>query len=286
MKLRISLVAAALLFLNTSIFAQSVKGYSLSKGKTFTVSSEINQDIEQIMLGQTMKTTQKISTVDVYEVVAVTDLGYRLKITGLSRKLDLVSPQGNASMDSELEGDDHLALRALSGKSYFVDINRQGKVLGMEGLEEMHTAIRNDLKGTALEFSAGQLISPLNQPTLTTTFESQFYIYPPDGIDQLTKKEEIVVNNLPISVDLTYSWSDDNTIVAKGNLSLKGDINIGGIAMVAVMEGEQAGTHNINAVSGLSTSIETEQILNGELQVQGTSVPMKIKSKVVVTIAQ
>ena len=284
MKRRMYIAVLALLLASTHLFAQAPTRYTLSEGDTFTATSVVDQNIEQSLFGQTMTTTQNIISVDIYEVVAVTAQGYRLKTTGISRKLDTTSPQGTISMDSEKEGDDNLAFRALSGKTYFIDMDHTGKVISMDGVTELKDAVRAELAGTALESVAESLLDAYSETTLFNSFEGLFHIYPEAGNTSLNRQEEMVINNLPIFMDISFKPEGANSIVADGTLTMLGDINVGGVPMTADMKGTQTSTFSINAANGMSTKIETIQDMEGELQVQGTSVPMTLKTKVTVTI--
>ena len=115
--------------------AQSQDRYRFKVGDQFKVTSEVKQEIEQTTLGQTIETTQNITTVDQYEVVKASDNEFLLKTTGLSRSLYTETGGGSVSFDSDMEGDEHLAFRAMTNKTYYVRINQYGRFLGFEGMD-------------------------------------------------------------------------------------------------------------------------------------------------------
>lgn len=274
------------LLLSAGAFAQTgPTEYNLKSGDQFKVAVTIKQNIDQTMLGQVMKTTQTINTVDLYEVVSVTEASYLLKTTGLSRSLLTETPQGSVSIDSDLDGDDHLAFRALTGKSYYAEMNKYGRLLRFSGLEELKKAVEDDLEGTMLQGSADQLMLAFDPETLGTAFDGQFYIYQEPG-KSWNRDSEMVVNNLPISVSYDFSRSATNEITAKGAMVLTGEIEAMGQTVTAEMTGDQTSIFKLDPVTGLSKSIRTTQDMDGALEVQDISVPMVLKTIVEVVITR
>ncbi|OEK03616.1 hypothetical protein BFP97_19770 [Roseivirga sp. 4D4] len=285
MKFKKEILALLGLFVALNLSAQKPTEYKLNKGDQFRVSVVVKQDIEQNMFGQNMTTTQEITTIDLYEVVDTNNDGFLFKTTGLSRTLLSKTPQGSMSMDSDLDGDEHLAFRALSGKSYYIWMNKYGKVLSIEGLDELGEAVKKDLTGTVLESSADQLLTSFDAKTLTTSFDGQFYIYKEPG-KQWDREANMVVNNLPISVTYAFSYSGDAEITSEGDMILSGEFETMGQQMTAEMIGTQKSVFSLDAQTGMSKSIKTIQELEGELSIQGTSVPMSLKTEVTVEITK
>jgi|GEM_PF-3018662 len=283
MKFKKEILALLSLLVTLNLSAQRPTEYKLSKGDQFKVSVVVKQDIQQDMFGQTMATTQEITTVDLYEVVDTDSDGFLLKTTGLSRTLLTESAQGSMSMDSDLDGDEHLAFRALSGKSYYVRMNKYGKALSIEGLDELGEAVKKDLAGTVLEASADQLLTSFDAKTLITSFDGQFYIYKEPG-KPWDREASMVVNNLPINITYGFSYSADTEITASGDMVLSGDFETMGQPMSAEMIGTQKSVFSLDPQTGMSTAIKTIQDMEGELNVQGTSVPMRLKTEVAVKI--
>ncbi|MBO3700021.1 DUF6263 family protein [Roseivirga sp. E12] len=283
MRLKREFLALVGLLITLNISAQKPTEYKLQKGDQFKVSVVVKQDIEQNMFGQTVTTTQEITSTDLYEVVEANSDEYLLKTTGLSRTLLTESPQGSMSMDSDLEGDEHLAFRALSGKSYYIRMNKYGKVMSIEGLDELSTAVKNDLEGTVLEGSADQLLTAYDVKTLTSAFDGQFYIYK-EPRKRWNRETNMVVNNLPINITYDFSYSGDSEITAEGDMTLSGDFETMGQQMSAEMAGNQKSVFSLDSQTGLSTDISTVQKMEGSLSIQDTSIPMSFTTEVTVRI--
>jgi len=267
------------------LHAQRPSRYNLRVGDQFKVTASVEQDITQTMFGQKVETEQNITTIDLYEVISVSDEGYLMKTTGLSRNLKMSSAQGEVSIDSDLGGDEHLAFRALTNKSYYVEMNWYGRFLRFQGIDEMKEEIRKELLGTLLEENTDDLMAGIEEETLSNAFNGQFYIYPEPG-KSLDREATMVVNNLPVTIAYNFSWVDDGTISATGDMSLSGDFEVMGQQMTAAMEGIQTSLFKIDAETGLAMTIETEQDLDGSLEFQDISIPMTIKTMVEVTVSK
>lgn len=285
MKFKKEIIALFGLFIALNLSAQKPTDYKLKKGDQFRVSVVVKQDIEQDMFGQTTTTIQEITTVDLYEVVDVNGDGFLFKTTGLSRTLLTKGPQGTMSMDSALDGDDHLAFSVFNGKSYYVRMNKYGRTLSIEGLDKFGEAVKKDLAGTVLEGSADQLLSAYDVKTLTNSFDGQFYIYKEPG-KEWDREANMVFNNLPISVTYGFSYSGDSEITANGDMILSGEFETMGQEMSAEMIGTQKSVFSINASTGMSKSIKTVQDMEGQLEIQSMSVPMRLKTEIDVKITR
>ncbi len=282
MNFRSIITLTIFLVLSTSLSGQ--KRYNLKVGDQFKVRATVKQDIEQTMLGQLMTTEQTIVTVDLYEVVEADSKGYLLRTTGLSRSLLTENAQGSVTMDSDLEGDDHLAFRALTNKSYYVRMSPYGKFIGLEGVDKLKDEVRKDLEGTLLENSVDELMSAYNSETLGTAFDGQFYIYPEPG-KPWSRSAQMTVNNLPVNTSLDFSRPSRGEIRASGVMAISGEFEVMGQVMSADMSGDQSSVFTLDKKTGLAKTISTIQQMEGSLDVQDISVPMTLKTKVTVEVS-
>ncbi len=274
-----------LLSVALQLTAQGPQSYTFKVGDQFRVTAEVNQDIIQTMLGQEMETKQTITTVDFYEVVAVTNEGYKMRTTGLSRSLYTEAGGGSVAIDSEKEGDDNLAFRVLTGKSYYVVMNRYGRLLRFEGMDDFNNAVKSDLAGTILEDQADALLTAFEEKPLKTAFNGQFYIYKEPGKDW-GRSVDTEINQLPISVDYTFSRVDAQTIKATGPMVMVGEMEIMGNQMTADMSGDQTTFFKVDSSTGLPSTINTLQSMTGSLEVSDLTVPMTLKTEVSVKITK
>lgn len=281
MNYRKTLLLTLLITLTIGLFGQS--RYNLKVGDQFKVTATVKQDVDQTMLGQVITIEQTITTVDLYEVTEADNSGYLFRTTGLSRSLNTENAQGSVTMDSDLNGDEHLAFRVLTNKSYYVRMNPYGKCMGFEGMEKFRDDVREDLKGTVLEGSTDDLMMAFDDKTLKTAFDGQFFIYQEPG-ETWHRSAEMTVNNLPITTSLDFSRTADSEITASGAMAISGEFEVMGQMMSADMSGDQSSVFKLDKKAGLARTISTIQEMEGSLEVQDLSVPMTLKTKVTVKI--
>lgn len=266
------------------IAAQKPQGYNLDKGLIIKVLSDVNQVISQTVQGQNYETNQKIVTSDQFEVMKVLDNGYKIKMTGMYRTLSMQGPGQQMEMDSRIEGESNLAFKALTGKSFDFIMNKKGKVLSIEGLNEYYDAIKAELAGTALEGSIETIIESINEETLKSGIEGQFNIYPNSNELNWNRTSKTVANNLPVTVTSEFSWDSDVSILAAGEMSLEGSTTVQGMEMSTTMKGTQNSIFDLDRGTGMSTLIQTQQEMKGQMEMQAMTIPMEMTTITKVTL--
>ncbi len=269
----------------TALSAQKPKSYELKVGQEFTLDVLVESNSEQEIMGQKQVINQNVNNVDKYEVVSKDVDGYRLKVTGMRRKVVMSGIAGDINMDSAEEGEEHLAMRALTGKAYFMDINKYGKVLKLDGFAAYKEEIKAGFEGTSLAAQADQVLASVSEENALTTFESFFYIYSPEGEKNWQNTYTMTLNGLPVNITLDYSRPDANQVLANGTLELSGDIEVQGMKMQAELSGTQVTTFQLHKKTGLSERIDLSQTLSGDMMMQSITVPMTVKTKSTATIS-
>lgn len=277
-------VVAGLLMV-AALSAQKPGSYNFKVGQEFTLDVQIVSGSKQEIMGQTQKINQRVHNVDKYEVVSKDAEGYRLKVTGMRRKVVMNGIAGDIDMDSAEEGEEHLAMRALTGKAYFMDINKYGKVLKLDGFAAYKEEIKTGFKGTSLAAQADQVLASVSEENALTTFESFFYIYSPAGEKNWQNEYTMTLNGLPVNIILDYSRPDAKQVVANGELELSGDIEVQGMKMQAELSGIQTTTFQLHKKTGLSERTEVSQTLSGEMMMQSITIPMTVETKSTATIS-
>ncbi|MCE7991422.1 MAG: hypothetical protein HEP71_05555 [Roseivirga sp.] len=256
--------------------AQKPRSYRLKVGDKFTTTAEITQAIEQDLMGQNQSINQTILNVDEYEVVLFEDGVYRLKSTGIRRKVEM-SGATAIDMDSDLDGVANLALRALTGKSFYMKMDIYGKVLELEDFDDYKKEVGADFEGTMLESQKEPILMALNEETIKTSFEIFFHLYAPGKRKTWEDEYEMTVNNLPIAVATNYV-RNGKKISATGTMALTGEVDVQGATMTADLSGTQKTDYQLDKKTGLPTLVETKQDLSGEMNIQNMTIPMTIKT--------
>lgn len=278
MKLRKTMLLALGVMVAMAAVAQKPQEYKLSVGTKFTISVSMDQTIEQDLMGQKQTILQNITNVDSYEVMSKEDGNYRLKITGVRQKVKMDNPMMNIDMDSDLDGEENLALKATVGKSYFVIMDKYGSLLKVEGFDDYKQEIKAGLVGTSLEEGSSDILAALQESTVEATFQNFFNIYSADGKKKWSTEYDLVVNTFPLKVTTDFERVSADKLAASGSMSLSGDVEVQGMAMTAELEGIQTTNYELDKKTGLSKTINSEQDLSGTLEVQGMSIPMSIKT--------
>lgn len=261
----------------TVLTAQKPRYYNLKVGDKFTASAEITQTVEQDLMGQSQTTNQTILNVDEYEVMSFENGIYRLKSTGIRRKVKM-SGALDLEMDSDAEGPVNLAMSALTGKSFYMKMDRYGKVIELENFDNYKEEVGADFEGTMLEGQKDLILKELQEKTIKTSFEIYFNLYAPGKRKTWEAEYEMTVNNLPIAVATSYARKGAKKIAATGKMTLTGEIEIQGAVMTADLSGTQLTNYQLDKKTGLPTKVETNQDLSGEMKLQGMTIPMTIKT--------
>lgn len=278
MKFIIALITAGLSLIPASKPAK-IDGYDFKKGEKYELKVSMDQQVTQSAMGQTMETKSKIETIEEMEVLDVSGDVFTIKITGKKRYMNMSIPtMGDQVMDSDGSGPMDQPFKIMTGKSYTIKMNRIGKVLEIEGLEEMVKTMKEEFSGTQFAAQAGQLLSVYEKEALMNTLTTQFLIYPENGENEWSQSSTMVVGNIPVELSTELSYKDDKTIYGEGKVGMDGDISTMGMTMQAKMDGTQQTIIDL-ASNGVPSKIQTIQEAEGELEAQGQKIPMSISTE-------
>ena len=286
MRKQLFMVSLMLISLSNT-FAQ-IQAYQLKKGDTFEVTREANITIDQEVMGSNMQVTQKVINTDLLEVISASKGIYEIKYTAISRKLVMNIPMvGEQVMDSEGSSDMDKPFQAMVNKSFTFVMDQFGNIQEFKGLEEVQNEMKGEL-GT-MNLSGGEqldeIVSVYAEDVLTATMASQFGFYAGDSSSEWTRDYSSTVNNLPLSLSVKHWYDSDNSILAEGSLSIKGDIVQMGMAMSANMKGIQNTIYDLSE-SGMPTKVQTKQDAEGTMMAQGMEIPMKLTTNTTITYSK
>lgn len=276
--------------------AQKPFGYNLSKGDVFIMTTSIKKEKYQQLGSDTLTTNQTNTNTNRLEVIAVNGDVYTLKITGVRRTVSSESPMGIAQLDSDLEGIENNALKIMTGKSYTLEMNRDGKVLKITGVDEISGVMKKELsKDTVKVFADRMLVQQAlieYEIGLQKSFiESQLFIYGANSSDQeWVIKGETIVNNNPVELESTFKWHDDKTMLAEARI----DVDVtekfkeGEQDYVSrdVLTGDQQGIIEVDFKTGMPTSIQSVQIVEGGFEINETVYPVSFILETTTTIVK
>lgn len=283
---RSTLIVAIVFAFSAIANAWQVSGYNLTKGDSYSSSSEVKQVITQTVMGQKSVINQDITTQEKLEVVEVNGSNFTLAATNVSTKLELSSIMFSQTIDSEGGTETDGVFRVLKGKSYQFTINELGEVLEITGLEEIQAAITEELQGSPLAAQAGQITAAYSEETIRANLENQFSIYPKDKAEAWSKKRDVSINGLPVTLDSQYLYEDDSTILVNSELTVSGKISQNGMELDAALEGTQEAKLTLDPKSGICTVYDASQLMDGSVTTQGMQIPMSVETSTKITTSK
>lgn len=277
-------MVALMLISISSTFAQ-IQAYKLKKGDAFEVVQDVNITIDQEVMGSSMQVTQKVTTTDMLEVLSVSKGVYEMKFTALSRKLLMNIPMaGEQVMDSEGSTDMDKPFKAMVNKSFTFMMDQFGQIQEFRGLDEAKEQVKAALASANMGGAdqVDQVVSVYSEDVLRASMSSQFGFYAGDSSNEWTRDYNSTVNNLPVNLTVKHWYDSDNSILAEGSLSIKGDVEQMGMTMSTNMEGTQNTIYDLSA-SGMPTKVQTKQDAEGTMMAQGMEIPMKLTTNTTTT---
>ncbi len=245
------------------------------------------QKITQDFMGNSIELTQNTQSVFTCEVISNDGIETRIEVNYEKVIVNTSMPQGEFTFDSDKADTDSLSkLKESISTPFFIFLNDEGDLIRIEGLKNFtgNTDDNESLSAIKDRFDKESLAKIFNEESLAKMFDEIFNILPDHPIsigDSWQKNSQQNINHqFNLSNVLTFtleSLSEDLAwINIEGNVtsSMGGESSVGEVNM----EGSQNGIFEVDRLSGLTSSSETHQEVNGLLKAQGFEVPVKIIS--------
>lgn len=278
------LICLSLMFVSLAAFAQKPYEYSLSAGDKFEVSVDMVQNIEQNVMGQSAETQQDVNSVDLFEVLSVSNGIYTIKSTAISRKVSISAPMMSMEMNSDGEAQTDLPFKVMAGKTFQFTMNKKGEVLQVMGLDKVRAAMKDELAGTPFAAQVDQLTATYQDEFIKGTLDSQFNIYPKTKQDTWDKSVSLVMNNAPVETVVNFAYTGANQITGTGDVTMKGEQEQMGMTVSSDLSGKQSSVFDIDAKTGLPAKVTVSQDVSGNMSAQGMDIPMKLKTNATTSI--
>jgi hypothetical protein len=297
MKKFLSLVLA-ITFITVQAQAQIKLGYDLSKTTEYSTKITLDQIISQTAMGQ----TQNIDSGQGYgisvQVNETNNNSYLLKITYTSFMID--QPMMGLTYDSETSTGETTgpakALSSIIGASFNVEINDQGEVLEVSGLEAMLDSMASNMgysdEAQATAFK-DQMNAQYNAESIKSQMKRALTVYPDKelNIGDTWSADESITAPFPMNIQTTYELAnfDDETVTLNISSDIfteeGGEINANGATMTPDLSGVQSGTIVIDRSTGLLLSSNLEQLITGVMMLTSPAemeIPMEISGTSIV----
>jgi len=264
----------------------------LKTGDTFHVTTTTHQKMSETIMGQQMNLDQEITMGYTWEVTSVDDQG-NATITITYDRVAMKQTQNGTTMAYDSDKDEQppaffKGMDAMVGKSFELVISPQGKVVEINGLDEMFRQMAAD-SGMAEEeanaFAEG-LSNAFGEDAVQSQLDAMFSYYPQQPLKVGSTWEGDVTTKMLVPMDMhnTYtvkSW-EDNTAVIEVSSTFETNPNetqqSGAEFDIAYdLKGTQNGTLTVDTKTGMLSASKLEQHIEGKLVLQDPNSTLKLE---------
>jgi hypothetical protein len=275
--------------------------WKLPKGKTYYQRTMIDQLITQTVMGQEQKMEQGIGTGLKLQVLDVDTQGnMRIQYTFLWSRLKQVNPMAQVDYDSSRQSPVPAgaeAFAALIGQSYTVKVTPKGKVLDVNGVEQLREAVLKKMPaGADATVGMNPVAMYTDKASVKQMAEANMDIYPDKPVnlgDSWTRKTTMAVG-FTMVIQSKWTLQKEEAGVATIGLAaaVRTDPNsppmdAGGMKVKSNLTGTQEGTVRVAEATGFIMVSKERQQLKGEVQVGAAAdaqpmmtIPMTIDTQV------
>ncbi len=252
----------------------------LPKGKVLSYRTTLEQTVNQVLPGQTVTVRQSTATAYRFNVREIASGGGAL-LEVLFEDLSLAthSPAGELQFDSKNPERSTPALRglqALIGQGLLIQVDRQGRIWEVRGLEAVIEKARSSEAAGSSPAFAQALERYLSPEAIEANLAGFFEFYPPrkvlPGDSWLTER----AGAPGLALGRRDTWKLLEVRRGRARLSLSGVIGSAPSPAGEGLNGSEEGTVEAELATGALISSSSRQQLRGTIVVQGLPVPMEI----------
>ncbi|GAB3421463.1 DUF6263 family protein [Niabella aquatica] len=280
MKLIFTSIAITLLFLSGTAYGQ--KTYTLkfnpANGSKYEAVTSMKTKTFQNVMGQDMELNMD------YDI----NMSYSIAAAGPNKKLSMTYNRLKMSMDVmsqkvHMDSDDpdssnaaSQAFRALKGQTVGVVLAPDGKVLTIDGTEEIMQKLGED------EMQKQTMKGILGEDAMKNLMGQAFGFYPDQPVKEGDSWTSTITLKTPYTISATSTYTLTKVEGAKALIhtasTLKTDstskMTVNGIEMDLDLTGEVSGHTEVDLATGMPLITTTKQTLKGNIEVRGQKIPM------------
>ncbi len=256
------------------------------KGKKYYYTSVNTQEVEQSVMGKTIKSKTTTTTGYLWEVKDIDKEGNFL-VTITYDKVETKKEGEGADSPSPMKDD------FMKGFSFDMVVTPKGKVKEIKGMEKMMELAMNaampdslsdDPSNKAMMEPVKEMLKKQFSDKSMSSLMEQMTDYFPEGEVTVGDKWEKVVNMstiMPMKITSSYTVKDIKDGVAIIDVESKVEPGEGEalMGMKVTLNGTQKGTMEINVKSGIIVKSTMDQTMDGTVGMMGMSFPMKINGQ-------
>lgn len=290
MKLKLIALMAILLsftFQMTQAQQKVLLRLNLDKGTHYQMTLNMDNNIDQSVMGQQVKVLQKMEMVMDYKVLEVLpDKNYVIEYSFGKMKITMDVNGQHTVMDTESADVNPAAqsLKELMAQNLKITVNSQGKVQKVEGMQELIAR----MGGNAQMAQTLNMLSDEN--SFKTFFEQSHGFFPEAEVATGSKWSNTVKMPSLMNMDMVMNFEVADigekqvTLNVLSNMNTDSPIETNGMKVNLTMKGTQSGVMNVDRKSGLAGTSELTQIIDMLIKMKNPEsgedmeIPMKMNS--------
>ncbi len=272
----------------------------LKKGDSYRLYQLIDQDINQVVMGQEQAVKQQIGFGYQYDVLDAKDGLYTVKATYYRVYFKQSGPMGELLYDSQSPPEtvpmQAKGFAGLLGQSLTMTFTEKGLVSEISGVDSLLANIMEQFGEVdpAMKAQVEQgMERQFGAEAIKSQMETMFALYPeePVGVGDTWTKELTLNTGLPLKIATTYRVEALEDGLAK--LAVTSDItaasdeplNMGGMEIELDLSGTQTGTASMEVDTGMVVASEMQQHVSGDMVVNDGAMtwPLDMKTKTTLT---
>jgi len=292
--MKIRRIVSAGLFLIASIIVASAQvklSFNPEKGKKYEYQTDLIQNIQQSVMGQTVPVTMEMNTKYLMEIKDKTPQEITAQFTYLEVVYIISSPMMKMGYDSKTPVENPTEMDNMLGKMFSKMIDQSvvaviapdGSVKSVTGMdavaEDMINAIAGD--GQLAAQMGAQMKTQFSDDALKTSFEQMFRIYPAKAVrvgESWNNESTMSVNNMNTTHKTKYTLKGISKNMA--TIAVVSDVEMdSGAMMEGRLAGTQTGTILVDVKTGLPVTNDISGNIKGSLKAQGMDIQMDLSLK-------
>jgi hypothetical protein len=268
--------------------------FQLPQGETVRYTADMNQNIDQTVMGNAMSIKQNMLFGMLYKVTGMEGTNRMVDVSYDRIKMETNAAGQSLKYDSKDTAGNNPALAMLGGmlgKTFRMTVSERGQVQKVEGFDAIINSMANDPANPNAAAMRQQLDQMFSDDAVKQMLEQSTNIYPDKAVkpgDTWTKTS--TTNMGPVSLEIANTYklesATDKTAHVSSNAVITGKSATGAGAMQGMtvnMKGKQTGKMDIEIATGMMEKMDVDQNIEGTIEMQDMKMPMKIKTTGTVT---
>jgi len=293
MKIRRIVFAGLFLIAGLNVTTAQVKlSFNPEKGKKYEYQSEMIQNIQQNVMGQTIPMELEMNIKYLMEIKGKTSQETQMQYTYKEVAYIINSPMMKMGYDSKnpIENPSEMdkifskIFSTLIDESFMIVVAPDGTITSVTGMEliaeKMVNAISGD--GTMAAQLGAQMKMQFGDDAIKNSFQQAFKIYPANPVkkgDSWNLESKTTISNMNTDVKTKYSLKDISKNLATITFESVMEL-IPTEGMEGNLSGSQTGTMIVDTKTGMTITSDVSQNMKGNVKAQGFDVQMEVDGKV------